>query len=61
MERVFLPVLKISRRNEKLFKKPSIFVIINFLILANIFTFAIAHEEENSYSTIIGRVKNIDH
>lgn len=43
-----------------MFKKLSIFIIINLLILTNIFTFTMALEEENSYTTIFGRVKNID-
>ena len=44
-----------------LLKKLSIFMIINLLILTNIFTFTMAFAEENSYTTIIGRVTNIDH
>jgi len=44
-----------------LFKKLSIFMIINLLILTNIFTFTMAFSEENSYTTISGRVKNIDY
>lgn len=42
-------------------KKLSIFMIINLLILTNISTFTMALAEENSYTTIIGRVTNIDH
>jgi len=44
-----------------LFKKLSMFIIINLLILTNIFTFTMALEDENSYSTFNGRVININH
>ena len=44
-----------------MFKKLFIFMIINLLSLINISTFTMALAEENSYTTIIGRVTNIEH
>ena len=41
--------------------KLSIFMIINLLILTNTFTFTMTLAEGNGYTTIIGRVINIDH
>ncbi|WP_096896015.1 hypothetical protein [Candidatus Scalindua japonica] len=44
-----------------MFTKLSTFIIIHLLVLTNICTFTMAMELENSYSTIIGKVKNIDY
>ncbi|MBT4730671.1 hypothetical protein HOB87_01710 [Candidatus Woesearchaeota archaeon] len=44
-----------------MFKKSSVVMIINLLFLAIFCTLTMALEVENSYSTIIGRVKDIDY
>ena len=43
-----------------MFRKLSILIIVNLLFLTNIVAYTMALEEENSYTTILGRVTNID-